>query len=94
MEGIYAFLNSKPGNNLISITSCTVTGTSLSNYLKGRKGRIIFFCFYSLSDNPFSFKQGFCIAFNSGDLMPDNLFVLVGIDREGGKIEAKQITIK
>ena len=66
----------------------------MPNYLKGIKGRIIFFGFYSLSDNPFSFKQGFCIAFNSGDLMSNNLFVLVGIDREGGKIEAKQMTIK
>ena len=87
-------LNSKPGKNIISIAGCTAAQTSLSNYLKGKTAKVTFFAFYSLTENPFSFDQGFCIAFNSSGIMQDNLFVLVGISRDGNKIETKQMNIK
>ncbi len=87
-------LNSKPGKNIISIAGCTAAQTSLSNYLKGKTAKVTFFAFYSLTENPFSFNQGFCIAFNSSGIMQDNLFVLVGISRDGNKIETKQMNIK
>lgn len=87
-------LNSKPGKNIISIAGCTAAKTSLMYYLKGKVAKVTFFAFYSLTDNPFSFNQGFCIAFNSSGIMQDDLFVLVGISRDGNKIETKQVTIK
>ena len=87
-------LNSNPGKNIISIAGCTAAKTSLMDYLKGKATKVTFFAFYSLTDNPFSFNQGFCIAFNSPGIMQDNLFVLVGISRDGNKIETKQMTIK
>ena len=66
----------------------------MTDYLEGKAQKVAFFTFYSLTNNPFSFSQGYCIAFNSHALMQSNVFVLVGIDREGGKIETKKITIK
>lgn len=93
-ELFFRISNSKPGKNIISIAGCTAAQTSLSNYLKGKTAKVTFFAFYSLTENPFSFDQGFCIAFNSSGIMQDNLFVLVGISRDGNKIETKQMNIK
>lgn len=86
-------LNSK-ASNYIPLTGYTLGGKNFSDYLQGRDGKVTFFTFYSTPDCPFSFSQGFCIAFNSPAIFSDKIFVLVGFDRGGTKIETKQITIK
>ena len=86
-------LNSK-ASNYIPLAGYTLSEKSFLDYLQGRDGKVTFFTFYSASDCPFSFSQGFCIAFNSPAIFSDKVFVLVGFDRGGTKIETKQITIK
>ena len=86
-------LNSK-ASNYIPLAGYTLSEKSFLDYLQGRDGKVTFFTFYSASDCPFSFSQGFCIAFNSPAIFSDKVVVLVGFDRGGTKIETKQITIK
>lgn len=92
-ELFFRISNSK-ASNYIPLAGYTLSEKSFLDYLQGRDGKVTFFTFYSASGCPFSFSQGFCIAFNSPAIFSDKVFVLVGFNREGTKIETKQITIK
>lgn len=48
--------------------------------------------FYSPSDNPFSFQNGFFVAFHSSYMQRDKEYTVIGITTNG-KIESKAMTI-
>ena len=70
-----------------------LTISEFNSYVKSKTNRISFFAFSNAVDSPFSFKTGFCIAFNRSYLMNTGQFCLIGVSIDGTKIETKLIQI-
>lgn len=70
-----------------------LTISNFNSYVKSKTNRISFFAFSNVTDSPFSFQTGFCIAFNHEYLIRTDQFCLIGISHDGTKIETKRIQI-
>lgn len=63
--------------------SLTVGENTFSSELKGKTHKAIIGFFYKPSDNPFSFNNGYFIAFQSTYLQEENMFVIIGFGFNG-----------
>ena len=66
---------------------------TFSSELKGKTYKAIIGFFYKPSDNPFSFNNGYFIAFQSTYLQEENMFVIIGFGFNG-TIENKCLALK
>ena len=66
---------------------------TFSSELKGKTYKAIIGFFYKPSDNPFSFGNGYFIAFQSTYLQEENMFVIIGFGFNG-TIENKFLALK
>ena len=85
-------LNSNPGKAFINLLSIR-EDSSFSAALKGRNYKMIVGYFYAPADNPFSFKGGYYLAFQSLYLQENDRFTIIGFGNKG-EIENKIIQIK
>ncbi len=86
------WLNSNPGKAFINLLSIR-EDSSFSAALKGRNYKMIVGYFYAPADNPFSFKGGYYLAFQSLYLQENDRFTIIGFGNKG-EIENKIIQIK
>ena len=68
-----------------------VNGGYLADMLRDKTNKVTLIAFVNPSDCPFSFKTGYCIAFNSLLITNDKTFTLIGTN--GTSIETKVLTI-
>lgn len=82
-------------NSESSISLCKVISgeSTFSSELKGKTYKAIIGFFYKPSDNPFSFRSGYFIAFQATYLQETNCFVIIGVNRNGA-IENKFVELK
>lgn len=82
-------------NSNSSIRLCRVVfgENTFSSELKGKTYKAIIGFFHKPSDNPFSFDNGYFIAFQSTYLQEENMFVIIGFGFNG-TIENKFLALK
>ena len=88
-----AALNELNSNSSIRLCRVIFGENTFSSELKGKTYKAIIGFFYKPSDNPFSFNNGYFIAFQSTYLQEENMFVIIGFGFNG-TIENKFLALK
>lgn len=86
-------LNELNSNSSIRLCRVIFGENTFSSELKGKTYKAIIGFFYKPSDNPFSFNNGYFIAFQSTYLQEENMFVIIGFGFNG-TIENKFLALK
>lgn len=86
-------LNKLNSNSSIRLCRVVFGENTFSSELKGKTYKAIIGFFHKPSDNPFSFDNGYFIAFQSTYLQEENIFVIIGFGFNG-TIENKFLTLK
>lgn len=90
---LLAALNQLNSNSSIRLCRVIFGENTFSSELKGKTYKAIIGFFYKPSDNPFSFSNGYFIAFQSTYLQEENMFVIIGFGLNG-TIENKFLALK
>ena len=90
---LLAALNKLNSESSISLCKVISGENTFSSELKGKSYKAIIGFFYKPSDNPFSFNNGYFIAFQSTYLQEENMFVIIGFGFNG-TIENKFLALK
>jgi len=88
-----AALNQLNSNSSIRLCRVVFGENTFSSELKGKTYKAIIGFFHKPSDNPFSFDNGYFIAFQSTYLQEENMFVIIGFGFNG-TIENKFLALK
>lgn len=88
-----AALNQLNRNSSIRLCRVIFGENTFSSELKGKTYKAIIGFFHKPSDNPFSFDDGYFIAFQSTYLQEENMFVIIGFGFNGS-IENKFLALK
>lgn len=86
-------INELNSNSSIRLCRVVFGENTFSSELKGKAYKAIIGFFHKPSDNPFSFDNGYFIAFQSTYLQEENKFIIIGFGLSG-TIENKFLTLK